>query len=106
MTYGPVASRFGRMPPSGSAPNSSSSFVISRSPRILFRTFADPKDPADVKAANALQDRIACRQKSSGTFGVPRWDSASLKKVRDAINVLAATRTGCEQQSTTWRGAG
>ena len=67
--------------------------VGTRYAMVVFRTFANPNDPADVKAANALQDRIVCRQKSPGTFEVPRWDSASLKKVRDAINVLAATRT-------------
>jgi len=46
-----------------------------------------------VKATNALQDKIVAKQKSSGKFEIPDWDEASLKKVRDAINVLAATRT-------------
>ena len=60
---------------------------------VLFRTFVDANDPADIKAANALQDKIAVRQENPGTFEIPEWDEASLKKVRDAINVLAATRT-------------
>lgn len=60
---------------------------------VLFRTFVDANDPNDINAANKLQDKIAVRQKSIGTFEVPDWDEASLKKVRDAINVLAATRT-------------
>jgi hypothetical protein len=60
---------------------------------VLFRTFVDANDPADIKAANALQDKIAVRQKDSGKFKIPDWDEASLKKVRDAIKVLAATRT-------------
>ena len=60
---------------------------------FVFRTFADPTKPDDVKAANALQDRIVVKQKSPGKFEIPDWDEASLKKVRDAINVLAATRT-------------
>lgn len=60
---------------------------------VLFRTFVDANDPADVKAANDLQDKIAVRQKSPGTFVVSDWDEPSLKKVRDAINVLALTRT-------------
>ena len=60
---------------------------------IVFRTFVDPTNPADVKAANALQDKIVAKQKSPGTFEIPDWDEASLKKVRDAINVLASTRT-------------
>lgn len=67
--------------------------IGSRYVLILFRTFADPNDPADVQAANALQDKIAVRQAKAGTFEIPDWDEASLKKVRDAINVLAATRS-------------
>lgn len=60
---------------------------------IVFRTFADPTKPEDVKAANALQDKIVAKQNRPGTFEIPDWDEASLKKVRDAINVLASTRT-------------
>jgi len=60
---------------------------------IAFRTFVDPTNPDDVKAANALQDRIEVKQDSTGSFEIPEWDEASLKKVRDAINVLASTRT-------------
>ena len=60
---------------------------------FIFRTFIDAGDPADVKAANALQDKIEVRQKSPGNFTIPDWDEAALKKLRDAINVLAATKT-------------
>ena len=60
---------------------------------VIFRTFADPNDPADVKAANALQDLIQVRQSAVGEFKVPNWDEASLHKVRDAINVLAMTKS-------------
>jgi hypothetical protein len=60
---------------------------------VIFRTFVDANDPSDIKAANALQDKIAVRQENPGTFKVPEWDEASLVKVRDAIKVLAATRT-------------
>ena len=59
---------------------------------IIFRTFADPSNPEDVKAANALQDQIKAEQADPGSFEVPEWDEASLKTVRDAINVLAATK--------------
>jgi len=59
---------------------------------VLFRTFADPNNPADMKAANALQDRIQIRQADAGEFEVPDWDPNSLGKVRDALNVLAATK--------------
>jgi len=60
---------------------------------VIFRTFIDANDPADVKAANALQDKIEVHQKSPGNFTIPDWDEATLKKMRDAINVLAATKT-------------
>lgn len=63
---------------------------------VLFRTFVDANDPADVRVANALQDKIAVRQKHPGAFEIPDWDGASLKKVRDAITVLAATRTSAK----------
>ncbi|MDG2381153.1 MAG: DUF1214 domain-containing protein [Pirellulaceae bacterium] len=58
---------------------------------VLFRTFVDANDPADVKAANAAQDKIKTTQKSPGNFEIPAWDEASLKRVREAINVLAST---------------
>jgi hypothetical protein len=60
---------------------------------VLLRTFADPNDPADLKAANALQDRVQVQQAAAGTFEVPDWDEASLRTVRDALNVLAATKS-------------
>lgn len=65
--------------------------VGTRYAAVLFRTFVNPGDPADVKAANDLQDRIQIRQKSPGTFEVPDWDVASLDKIRSALNELAAT---------------
>jgi hypothetical protein len=59
---------------------------------VLLRTFADPNDPADLAAARELQDRVEVRQAGAGTFEVPEWDEASLRTVRDALNVLAATK--------------
>ena len=60
---------------------------------VIFRTFMDPSNPDDVKAANALQDKITAVQANAGSFQIPDWDEASLHKVRDAINVLASTKT-------------
>lgn len=60
---------------------------------VLLRTFADPGDPADMKAATELQDRVQVEQASVGTLEVPDWDQASLRTVRDALNVLAATKS-------------
>ena len=59
---------------------------------VIFRTFADPADPDDVAAANSLQDGIRWLQSDPGVFEVPDWDEPSLKTVRQAINVLAATK--------------
>jgi hypothetical protein len=58
---------------------------------VIFRTFIDANDAEDIKAANALQDQIQIRQRAVGMFEVPDWDEASLKTIRDAVNVLAAS---------------
>lgn len=60
---------------------------------VAFRTFVDATNPEDVKAANDLQDLIQVQQSDIGSFEVPQWDENSLSTVRDAINVLAATKT-------------
>lgn len=60
---------------------------------VLFRTFVDANDPSDIKAANALQDRIEVSQSNLGHFEIPDWDEKTLATVRDAINVLASTKT-------------
>jgi hypothetical protein len=61
---------------------------------VAFRTFIDANNPKDIEAANALQDMIQVKQSSVGSFQVPDWDEVSLKKIRDAINVLAASHKG------------
>lgn len=58
---------------------------------LLFRTFLDPNDPEDVKAAQAAQDAIVVTQEDAGSFEVPDWDLDSMAAIRDAGNVLAAT---------------
>jgi para-nitrobenzyl esterase len=52
------------------------------------RTLADFENPADVKAANAVQDKIAVQQAGTGKFEVPNWDPVSQKKIRDTLAVL------------------
>ncbi|MFV7771607.1 DUF1214 domain-containing protein [Shewanella marisflavi] len=59
---------------------------------ILIRTFVDANNPADIEAANKLQDEFMVRQMTSGSFDVPDWDEVSLTNIRETINVLAATR--------------
>ena len=60
---------------------------------VIIRTFMDANDPEDVKKANALQDKVEIKQSKVGTFTIPDWDQTSLKTVREAINVLASTKT-------------
>jgi hypothetical protein len=67
--------------------------VGTRYAMVLIRTFLDPNDPADVKAAHALQDAIKITQASSGSLELPDWDVASLEQTRKQINLLSAKMT-------------
>lgn len=58
---------------------------------ILFRTFADPNDPEDMKKAHALQDKIKVTQERPGKLELPNWDVESLTKIRQQLNQFAAT---------------
>ena len=60
---------------------------------VLLRTLVDATKPEDIKAVNEIQDQITTQQDSSGTFEIPNWDQKDLKKLTDAINVLADTMT-------------
>lgn len=55
----------------------------------LFRTFADPNSPEDMKAAHELQDAIKVEQTSPGKLSLPEWDMTSFEETRKALNVLA-----------------
>ena len=55
------------------------------------RTLVDPNDEADAERVHALQDAVAVKQDSSGSFEIPDWDPVSHKSVRDALLQLAAT---------------
>jgi hypothetical protein len=60
------------------------------------RIFANPNDPADMKAARALQDAIKVDQKNMGRFEAPQWDQESLTRVRDALKNLADASGGLD----------
>ncbi|TDJ05602.1 MAG: DUF1254 domain-containing protein [Deltaproteobacteria bacterium] len=60
---------------------------------VIIRTFVNSNDPEDIKKATAIQDQIKVEQASAGTFEIPNWDQKSQDRLRDAINVLAATIT-------------
>lgn len=68
--------------------------------RYLFtavRTLVDPAKPGDLDEVHKLQDAIKVEQPGGpGTFEVPSWDTASQKKIRDALNLLASAMNGFE----------
>ena len=57
---------------------------------LLVRTFLDPNDEEDVKAAHALQDAITVKQVDKGKFEVPGWKKEEVESMREKINVVAA----------------
>lgn len=56
----------------------------------LIRTLVNPADANDIKKVHALQDGIKVEQARTGSFTAPNWDAASMKKIRDALLVLAS----------------
>lgn len=58
---------------------------------VGIRTLVDPTRPDDVAQVHALQDAIKVQQASTGSFDVPKWDTVSQDKVRDALLTLAST---------------
>ena len=63
---------------------------------LAIRTFVNANDPADIKAANALQDKMEIKQASSGKFEVPNWDPVSQGAIRDhlaALNTMSGQTT-------------
>jgi hypothetical protein len=58
---------------------------------VVVRALFDPTNPQDVQQVHALQDAVKVSQQSPGTFEVPNWDQATLKKVRAALLQLGET---------------
>ena len=56
---------------------------------LIFRTFANPNSPEDMKVAHALQDAIQIKQASAGELILPDWDEVSLTETRNTLNELA-----------------
>jgi hypothetical protein len=57
----------------------------------VVRFLVDPSNKEDVGQVHALQDAIKFSQERPGTFEIPNWDEASLKKVRAALLLLGTT---------------
>ncbi len=68
--------------------------VGTRYAAFLFRTFVDPNDPADLRAAHATQDGLTITQPGTGHLDLPNWDSASLNAIRGLLNQLANFQAG------------
>jgi len=62
--------------------------VGTRYAMVVFRTFMDPNDPADMKEGQRLQDEIKVTQESPGKLEVPDWDQAQRQKLHDALLAL------------------
>lgn len=67
--------------------------IGSRYALVIFRTFVDASSSRDILLANQLQDQITYCQADVGKLELPDWDEVSLLKLRDAVNVLASTKT-------------
>lgn len=57
---------------------------------VVFRTFMDPNDKADMAQAQRLQDAIKVSQAQPGNFEVPDWDQAQRQKLHDALLAVGA----------------
>jgi hypothetical protein len=57
------------------------------------RTFMDPNDQKDMKAAHRLQDAVRVEQADIGKFEVPDWKKDEVEQMRATINVVASTVT-------------
>lgn len=56
---------------------------------VIFRTFANPADPEDMKKAHELQDQIKVEQAAPGSLDLPDWDyEGTLVSTRQTINEL------------------
>src|SRR6516164_8840555 len=57
----------------------------------VVRFLVDFSNKDDVQQAHALQDAIKFSKERPGTFEIPNWDEASLKKVQAALLQLGTT---------------
>ena len=60
---------------------------------LPFCLLVDFSNKEDVEQVHALQDAVKLSQERPGTFEIPNWDGASLKKVQAALLQLGTTIT-------------
>ena len=61
---------------------------------LAMRVLADPADPDDIAAANAVQDGLDLRARSAEPLQLPDYDEESLTTVRNALKELGRTLPG------------
>jgi hypothetical protein len=66
---------------------------------VVVRTLVDAEDPDDLAQVHALQDLLKVEQADIGDFEIPKWDSVSLNRVREALKVLGE---GIEDRSKSY----
>ena len=64
--------------------------VGTRYMQVIVRTLVNAQDPADVRAAQRMQDAIQVEQATKGRFEVPQWDAVSQTKARNALEALGS----------------
>ena len=60
---------------------------------LALRTFMDPNDEEDMKAAHQLQDAVKVEQADIGKLEVPDWNKEDVEQMRDTVRVVASTVT-------------
>jgi len=64
---------------------------------VAARILVDPRDPADLAAVAAIQDRLGISAASERPFGMPDYETASFDRTRSALLALAAEQTSFER---------
>lgn len=60
---------------------------------VTVRTFADPTDDDDLRAAHALQDQVSVQQAETGVFEVPSWDQHEVEEMRKTAAMVGSLAT-------------
>ena len=64
---------------------------------VAARTLVDPRDPDDLVAVHAVQDRLSIAAGSARPFEPPAYDTGSLDRTRSALLALAAEQGSFER---------
>jgi hypothetical protein len=60
---------------------------------VVVRTFADPNDDVDLRAAHAFQDQVLVQQADVGTFEAPSWDQHEVEEMRNTVAMVGSLAT-------------